>query len=181
MLALIYFIILAVIAVGCSLCIFFTKHPLYASIAMVTTMLSLAGIYGLLGSPFVGAVQIMVYAGAVMTLLMFIILVLNGSRDNTTKRFDKVSIFVLFSVLAVAALTSIVLCHASFDFNPATVRGGVDVTAKALFNVSADGNGYYLIVLAIGLVLLSAMATAVILARKCIASDSENAKLEEVH
>ena len=76
MLALIYFIILAVIAVGCSLCIFFTKHPLYASIAMVTTMLSLAGIYGLLGSPFVGAVQIMVYAGAVMTLLMFIILVL---------------------------------------------------------------------------------------------------------
>ena len=123
----------------------------------------------------------MVYAGAVMTLLMFIILVLNGSRDNTTKRFDKVSIFVLFSVLAVAALTSIVLCHASFDFNPATVRGGVDVTAKALFNVSADGNGYYLIVLAIGLVLLSAMATAVILARKRIASDSENAKLEEVH
>ena len=180
MLALIYFIILAVIAVGCSLCIFFTKHPLYASIAMVTTMLSLAGIYGLLGSPFVGAVQIMVYAGAVMTLLMFIILVLNGSRDNTTKRFDKVSIFVLLSV-AVACLTSIVLCHSTFAFDPATVRGGVDVTAKALFNMSADGNGYYLIVLAIGLVLLSAMATAVILARKRIASDPENVLPKEVH
>lgn len=181
MLALIYFIILAVIAVGCSLCIFFTKHPLYASIAMVTTMLSLAGIYGLLGSPFVGAVQIMVYAGAVMTLLMFIILVLNGSRDNTTKRFDKVSIFVLLSVVAVACLTSIVLCHSTFAFDPATVRGGVDVTAKALFNMSTDGNGYYLIVLAIGLVLLSAMATAVILARKRIASDPENVLPKEVH
>ena len=181
MLALIYFIILAVIAVGCSLCIFFTKHPLYASIAMVTTMLSLAGIYGLLGSPFVGAVQIMVYAGAVMTLLMFIILVLNGSRDNTTKRFDKVSIFVLLSVVAVACLTSIVLCHSTFAFDPATVRGGVDVTAKALFNMSADGNGYDLIVLAIGLVLLSAMATAVILARKRIASDPENVLPKEVH
>lgn len=181
MLALIYFIILAVIAVGCSLCIFFTKHPLYAAIAMVTTMLSLAGIYGLLGSPFVGAVQIMVYAGAVMTLLMFIILVLNGSRDNTTKRFDKVSIFVLLSVVAVACLTSIVLCHSTFAFDPATVRGGVDVTAKTLFNMSADGNGYYLIVLAIGLVLLSAMATAVILARKRIASDPENVLPKEVH
>lgn len=181
MLALIYFIILAVIAVGCSLCIFFTKHPLYASIAMVTTMLSLAGIYGLLGSPFVGAVQIMVYAGAVMTLLMFIILVLNGSRDNTTKRFDKVSIFVLLSVIAVACLTSIVLCHSTFAFDPATVRGGVDVTAHTLFNVSAGGNGYYLIVLAIGLVLLSAMATAVILARKRIASDPENVLPKEVH
>ena len=149
MLALIYFIILAVIAVGCSLCIFFTKHPLYASIAMVTTMLSLAGIYGLLGSPFVGAVQIMV--------------------------------FVLLSVVAVACLTSIVLCHSTFAFDPATVRGGVDVTAKALFNMSADGNGYYLIVLAIGLVLLSAMATAVILARKRIASDPENVLPKEVH
>ena len=55
------------------------------------------------------------------------------------------------------------------------------MTAKALFNMSADGNGYYLIVLAIGLVLLSAMATAVILARKRIASDSENVLPKEVH
>ena len=61
MLALILFVILSIIAVGCSVCIFVTKHPLYAAIALVTTMLSLAGIYGLLGSPFVGAVQVMVY------------------------------------------------------------------------------------------------------------------------
>ena len=47
--------------------------------------------------------------------------------------------------------------------------------------MSASGNGYYLLFLAIGLVLLSAMATAVILARKRIASDPETKTSEEVH
>jgi len=65
MLALIYFIILAVVAVGAALCVFLSKHPLYGGLSLVLTMLSLAGIYGLLGSPFIGVVQIMVYAGAI--------------------------------------------------------------------------------------------------------------------
>ena len=181
MLALVYFILLSVIAVGCSICILLNRHPLYASIAMVTTMLSLAGIYGLLGSPFVGVVQVMVYAGAIMTLLMFIIFVLNGSRDNRTKRFDKTSLFVLVSVIAMALLAAVALCRSAFDFDAGAVKGSVDVTAKTLFDMNASGQGYYLIFLSIGLVLLSAMATAVILARKRIASDPETKTSEEVH
>ena len=59
MLALIYFIILAVIAVGAAACVLLSKHPLYGGLSLVLTMLSLAGIYGLLGSPFIGVVQIM--------------------------------------------------------------------------------------------------------------------------
>lgn len=180
MLALILFIILAVIAVGCSVCVFFTKHPLYAALALVTTMLSLAGIYGLLGSPFVGVVQVMVYAGAVMTLLMFIIMVLNGARDSRTKRFDKVSVFVALSALLLAGVSAVALGKSAFDFNPAAVKGSVSVTAGTLFDMASTGNGYYLLVLAVGLVLLSAMATAVILARKCIASDPETEQSEEV-
>lgn len=91
MLALIYFIILGVIVVGSALCVLLSRHPLYGAISLVVTMLSLAGIYGLLGSPFVGVVQVMVYAGAIMMLLTFVIMVLNGARDSHTPRFDKVS------------------------------------------------------------------------------------------
>jgi NADH-quinone oxidoreductase subunit J len=181
MLALILFIILSVISVGCACCVFFTKHPLYAALALVTTMLSLAGIYGLLGSPFVGVVQVMVYAGAVMTLLMFIIMVLNGARDNRTKRFDKTSAFVIVAALLLAVVVAIALGHAAIGFDPETVRGSVAVTAGTLFDMCASGNGYYLIVLSVGLILLSAMATAVILARKRIASDPEEETSEEVH
>lgn len=181
MLALILFVILSIIAVGCSVCIFVTKHPLYAAIALVTTMLSLAGIYGLLGSPFVGAVQVMVYAGAVMTLLMFIIMVLNGARDSRTKRFDKVSAFVLVSALLLAGVVATALGKSALDFDPQAARGSVSLTAGTLFDMASGGNGYYLLVLAVGLVLLSAMATAVILARKRIASDPESKTSEEVH
>lgn len=180
MLALIYFLILALIAVGCSVCMFLTKHPLYASIALITTMLSLAGIYGLLGSPFVGVVQVMVYAGAVMTLLMFIIMVLNGAHDNRTKRFDRVSGFVLISVLLLAGLTAFTLIKSSFSFNAEAARGSVALTANTLFDMSFSGHGYYLLFLTVGLVLLSAMASAVILARKRIASDPEKIS-EEAH
>lgn len=181
MLALVYFLILALIAVGCSVCMFWTKHPLYASISLLTTMLSLAGIYGLLGSPFVGVVQVMVYAGAVMTLLMFIIMVLNGAHDHRTKRFDKTSGIVLLSALLLAGLTAFALISSSFGFDAATARGSVSLTSQTLFDMSGSGHGYYLLFLMVGLVLLSAMATAVILARKRIASDPETKISEEAH
>lgn len=180
MLALAYFIILSVIAIGCGVCIFLTRHPLYASLAMITSMLSLAGIYGLLGSPFVGVVQVMVYAGAIMMLLTFIIMVLNGAHDHSTKRFDKTSGFVLISVLALAGLLSVSLCNASLAFDPGTTKGTVSVTAKALFDMAASGRGYYLLFIAVGLILLSAMATAVILAHKRISSDPETESSKEV-
>ena len=106
---------------------------------------------------------------------------LNGSRDNHTKRFDKTSLFVLLSVIAMAVISAIALCRSAISFDSNAVRGSVDVTSKTLFDMSASGNGYYLLFLAIGLVLLSAMATAVILARKRIASDPETKTSEEVH
>ena len=80
MLALIYFIILAVIALGAAVCVFLSRHPLYGALSLVTSMVALAGIYGLIGSPFLGVVQIMVYAGAIMMLVTFVIMVLNGAR-----------------------------------------------------------------------------------------------------
>lgn len=180
MLALVYFSILAVIAVGCGLCIFLTRHPLYASIAMITAMLSLAGIYGLLGSPFVGVVQVMVYAGAIMMLLTFIIMVLNGAHDHKTKRFDGTSAFASLSVVALAGLLSVALFRSALAFDSGTMKGTAAVTAKTLFNMEASGNGYYLLFIAVGLILLSAMATAVILARKRISSDPETETPKEV-
>lgn len=180
MLALIYFIILGVIAVGSALCVLLSRHPLYGALSLVVSMVSLAGIYGLVGSPFVGVVQIMVYAGAIMMLLTFVIMVLNGARDSKTPMFDKVSLFVFPAILVLVALLAFALISTPLAFNAETLRGSVALTSETLFNTSVEGPGYFLLFEVIGLLLLSAMIAAVLLAKKNLGS-KETEEITEVH
>ena len=185
MLALIYFIVLAVIAVGSAVCVLLSRHPLYGALSLVTTMVSLAGIYGLLGSPFLGVVQIMVYAGAIMMLLTFVIMVLNGARDSKTPMFDKVSLFVIPAVIVLAGLVGFglvgfALISSPIAFDAATVRGSVAITSKTLFDVAQTGPGYFVLFEVLGVLLLSAMAAAVLLAKKRLGS-VESEKMEDNH
>jgi NADH-quinone oxidoreductase subunit J len=180
MLALIYFIILAVIALGAAVCVFLSRHPLYGALSLVTSMVALAGIYGLIGSPFLGVVQIMVYAGAIMMLVTFVIMVLNGARDSKTPMFDKVSLFIIPAVLVLAGLVGFALTRAPLAFDATTLRGSVALTSRTLFDVAQTGPGYFVLFEVLGLLLLSAMVAAVLLAKKRLGSvDTENT--EESH
>ena len=177
MLALIYFIILAVIALGAAVCVFLSRHPLYGALSLVTSMVALAGIYGLIGSPFLGVVQIMVYAGAIMMLVTFVIMVLNGARDSKTPMFDKVSLFVIPAVLALAGLVGFALVRAPLAFDATALRGSVALTSRTLFDVAQTGPGYFVLFEVLGLL---AMVAAVLLAKKRLGSvDTENT--EESH
>ena len=179
MLALIYFIVLAMIAVGASLCVLFSKHPLYGGLSLVLTMLSLAGIYGLLGSPFIGVVQVMVYAGAIMMLLVFVISVLNAAKDSKTPMFDKTSIFVVLGVLALAGLVGFALVLSPMGFDVSTLRGSVEMTSKNLFDTSKTGPGYFVLFEVLGLLLLSSMGAAVLMAKKRLGSEDVSDEKEE--
>ena len=179
MLALIYFIILAVVAVGAALCVFLSKHPLYGGLSLVLTMLSLAGIYGLLGSPFIGVVQIMVYAGATMMLPVFVISVLNAAKDNKAPMFDGVSIFVILGVLALAGLVGFALVLSPMGFDVTTLRGSVEMTSSNLFNTAQDGPGYFVLFEVLGLLLLSSMGAAVLMAKKRLGTDEAVAEDKE--
>lgn len=172
MLAFIYFVILAIIAIGASLCVLFAKHPLYGGLSLVLTMLSLAGIYGLIGSPFIGVVQIMVYAGAIMMLLVFVISVLNAAKDTKTPMFDKVSIFVIVAVLALAGLVGFALVASPIAFDSTTLRGSVELTSKSLFDTAQSGPGYFVLFEVLGLLLLSSMGAAVLVAKKHLSSEN---------
>jgi len=146
----------------------------------VTSMVALAGIYGLIGSPFLGVVQIMVYAGAIMMLVTFVIMVLNGARDSKTPMFDKVSFFVIPAVLVLAGLVGFALVGAPLAFDETALRGSVALTSRTLFDVAQTGPGYFMLFEVLGLLLLSAMVAAVLLAKKRLGSvQSENT--EEGH
>ncbi len=179
MLALIYFIILGVVAIGGAVCVLLSRHPLYGALSLVVSMVSLAGIYGLLGSPFLGVVQIMVYAGAIMMLLTFVIMVLNSARDSKTPMFDKVSLFVIPAVIVLAGLVGFALVRAPIAFDTTAIRGSVAITSKTLFDVAQNGPGYFVLFEVLGLLLLSAMAAAVLLAKKRLGSkECENTEVK---
>jgi NADH-quinone oxidoreductase subunit J len=60
------------------------RHPINSALSLVAVMAALAGEYLLLGAEFVGAVQVIVYAGAVMVLFVFVIMLLNAGEEERT-------------------------------------------------------------------------------------------------
>ena len=76
------FWIFAVVAMGCGFLVVWHRNPMNSAIYLVITMLCLAGLYVLLMSGFVATVQILIYAGAVMVLMLFVIMMLNLRADT---------------------------------------------------------------------------------------------------
>ena len=81
----VFYVMAAGAVVSALLCIT-QKNPLPAALWLVSTMFALAGIYVLLNAQFIAAMQVLVYAGAVMVLFLFVIMLLNLGRDGTTDR-----------------------------------------------------------------------------------------------
>jgi len=71
------FYIVAAIAVTTAVYLIFEKNPVFGALYLIQTMVSLAVLYILLEAQFVAAVQIIVYAGAIMVLFLFVIMLLN--------------------------------------------------------------------------------------------------------
>jgi NADH-quinone oxidoreductase subunit J len=80
------FLIFAVIAVGCGINLVVQTHPISSALSLVGVMGSLAVLYLLLGGEFIAAVQLIVYAGAIMVLFIFTIMLLNAGAEKKTKK-----------------------------------------------------------------------------------------------
>ncbi len=75
------FVVLAVVAVGGGVGMVSSRSPVASLLFLVTTLFSLAGIFLLLNAQFIAAVQVIVYAGAIMVLFLFVIMLLNLGHD----------------------------------------------------------------------------------------------------
>jgi len=81
---LVIFFLLAGVAVASALNLILQRHPIHSALSLVVVMMALAGLYLLQGAEFIAAVQIIVYAGAIMVLFIFVIMLLNAGEEERT-------------------------------------------------------------------------------------------------
>lgn len=107
----ILFYFLAVVTVMTAVGVVMNENPLLSALYLVLSMLGVAGLFFLLKAPFIGAVQIMVYAGAVMVLFVLVMMLIDINKDE--EKFSGGNISALFKGLTVGVfsglLTSIIL------------------------------------------------------------------------
>jgi len=76
------FVLLAGLAVGSAIAMVVQRNPLYSAISLIGVFIALAGLYLTLAAPFLAAIQIIVYAGAIMVLVVFVIMLLNVEDEE---------------------------------------------------------------------------------------------------
>ncbi len=76
------FLVLAAVAVAGALNLILQRHPIHSALSLIVVMVALAGLYLLQGAEFIAAVQIIVYAGAIMVLFIFVIMLLNAGEEE---------------------------------------------------------------------------------------------------
>ena len=102
----VFYIFAAAAIISAALCIL-QKNPVSAALWLVSTMFSLAAIYVLLNAQFIAAIQVLVYAGAVMVLFLFVIMLLNLGHAQSDIRGPSsiAATLVIIGLLSVELVT----------------------------------------------------------------------------
>src|SRR5919197_6751702 len=82
MFTILLFVLFGAMAVGCAISMVAQRNPLYSAISLIGVFISLACLYVMLAAPFIAAVQVIVYAGAIMVLVVFVIMLLNVEEEE---------------------------------------------------------------------------------------------------
>jgi NADH-quinone oxidoreductase subunit J len=102
------FILFGAMAIGCALGVVAQRNPLYSAISLIGVFVSLACLYVMLAAPFIAAVQVIVYAGAIMVLVVFVIMLLNVEEEE--RRRPRLR----FLVPAAVALAGVLIAEVAF-------------------------------------------------------------------
>lgn len=88
----IMFFVFALVAVGGAIMLIVAREPIHSALSLVLVMVALAALYLLLGAEFISAVQVIVYAGAVMVLFVFVIMLLNAGEEEVLPHSSRVAV-----------------------------------------------------------------------------------------
>ena len=158
------FFIFAGFAIMCAISMVYHKNPLYSAISLVGVFIALSCIYVTLAAPFIAAVQILIYAGAIMVLVVFVIMLLNLDEDRRENR--------LGYLYAVGGGLGLILLAQTFFIFYAVMRAPqqevntAETAGKTMSIGQAMYTEYLLPVEIVGVLLLMAIIGGVVLARR---------------
>src|SRR2546421_10638965 len=99
-----FFYFLSSIAIVSALMVVTLRNAVHSAVALILTLLSVAGLYLMLYAPFVAGVQIILYAGGIMVLFLFVIMLVNLDRAQKEEQYNKIWILGLLGALGLGAL-----------------------------------------------------------------------------
>jgi len=102
----ILFLTFALIAIVCAVNVVVQTHPISSALSLVGVMGSLAVLYLLLGAEFIAAAQVIVYAGAIMVLFVFVIMLLNAGAESKKGRSYVVQLMGVPALIAFLGLVA---------------------------------------------------------------------------
>jgi NADH-quinone oxidoreductase subunit J len=130
-------------AVVSALFVILKKNPVTSAINLVVTFFSISGIYVLLNSEFIAIMQVLVYAGAIMVLILFVIMLLNLRPSDISLKHKAVSkaVFIIFTVILMGVSLIAIIYYGksggeSGGITSAVISetGSVQIIARAMFS-----------------------------------------------
>ena len=171
------FFLFAGLAIASAISLVYHKNPLYSAISLVGVLLSLACIYVTLAAPFIAAVQVLIYAGAIMVLVVFVIMLLNLEEDKPLNRLRYLYAIGGILGLVLLAQTFFIFYAVSKTPNKETVAtstvGSTQSIGRAMYSE------YLLPVEIVGILLLMAIVGAVMMSRRLSQPQIELIKAKE--
>lgn len=158
------FFVFAGFAIACALSTVYHRNPLYSAVSLIGVFISLSCIYVTLAAPFIAAVQILIYAGAIMVLVIFVIMLLNLDEDKPYRKLNY--LYALGGFLGIVLLAQTFFVFIAVKRSPQTPVN-VDKTVGKTLNIGANMYTEYLLpVEIVGVLLLMAIIGGVILVRR---------------
>lgn len=166
----VFFYLFAALAVGSALEVVLQRNPLYSAIALIFSFAALAANYVLLRAQFIAAIQIIVYAGAIMVLFVFVIMLLNVRAEES--RLDKYSALKFLAVPGIAVL----LASMMYTIRSSTMdQVAMSKSAGSVGLVETIGRDLFTVYLlpfeAASVLIMMAIVGAMVLARRSLQTD----------
>ena len=171
------FYLLAIVAILASLRVITRTNPVHALLNMIVTLLALSGIFFALGAPFAGALEIIVYAGAIMVLFVFVVMMLNLGTQSTLEEESWLTSSAwavpagLAFIVGLTLFSLIGMKYGSEGMMPAFI-GVEPVTAKMIG--AKLFTEYLLLVEIAGFLLLAGLVAAYHLAKSALDDENES-------